>query len=189
MKSKPIVIAFFMISLMSTFQSQAAPITASYSFEAADFGGFAPQQIVAGSFTTTFVPLESGVNGYNQASLDAIDLTINGFQYTRDNSEIIVQNGRISTQYQYTGKFFLGGTINCGALCGITNSDDFRLQFIDFAPDDFGSVAFEYWVVGSDSVFKAGNVNISRMESVPVPSAVWMMLSGCAVLVAIRRNR
>ncbi len=187
MKMKPGFMLFFLVCIFSAFPVQAAPITVSYSFEAGGFGASAPQAFISGFFTATFIPLETG-NGINQASLDAVDLTINGHHYNLSNTGVFVQNGRYHPMLGHTGKFFLGGLANGGVLLGATYANDFRMSFLDSGTDDYAPLDFKYWLSGAPSVFHAETVKIKRLESVPLPGAGWLFLSGCLFLGGVKRQ-
>ena len=157
--------SFFVFLLVT---SAHADLVAVFDFAASGFSG-GPESEISGSFTTTYTPIVG--NGTNVSTLDAIDLSIDGNNYTLANTELIVRNAR-SFGNQPNGNYVLGGLANGGANQGGNFSNDFRLEFtISSFGGNVSFSDFNYTRLGDGNFYNASNVSITA-SAVPEPSCV-----------------
>ena len=181
--------------LVATAQTTtAASVTVTYDFSV---GGFtvvgappaanAPVTQINGSFTTTFETISG--NGFNPSTLDAISLSINGFNYTLSNTHLIVRSAKVDADL-FSGRFEIGGEENGGAYGGGDYSDDFHLFFTDSGkPTGYSNELFRYTVVSSPGFFDATTLDITRSSvSIPEPSSLMLILTVSATLVGCRQT-
>ena len=160
---------------------EAAPITRTYDFSAADFSAFSaaipPTDPVTGSVTITFDPALTTLD----FPVDAITLTIAGHTYSAAEVTADFPVGLTPT-------LLIGATVKGNDQLE-NGTDDFSFV-IDDATTNPTLVLFGYTSVGQPDLFETTTGSVtSPVASVPEPGSWLILATGLAVVLGYARRR
>ena len=193
---------FTAVSTVSTFDSHAAIIHATYQVTASDFldSNFNPpdapsSNFVEGIYSFTFDTALPSQNEITPDSVIGLDITNNDGVVTDYNETNSGVNTSLNT-FLDTGRITIGGnTSSVAFMVGLSN--DFRFQF-DISLTDFSVTnIFEnlVYVTTVDPFYSAKNTSVVLISAdvwapaVPVPAALPLFLSGLFGLMAFSKRR